>query len=250
MIRSILVDDEVNSLDALTILLAEYCPQVEITARCVSPQMALDVIRKSPPDLLFLDIEMPGCNGFELLDKLGSIPFPVIFTSGYDQYGIRAIKFSALDYVLKPIDPQELIAAVNKVQIQKHLPAPAQYELLLSQINNRDLRLNKLAIPTNDGYVLVSVDQIVFCEANDNYTHFRLRDGKNIIACRTLKEIEEQLAEFPFLIRVHHSYLVNLNEVLRYVRGEGGYLVMNDGTSINVSRSRKEPLLRKINFIK
>ena len=250
MIRAVLVDDEVNSLDALTILLDEFCPQVEVVARCPSPQMALDLIRKLSPDLLFLDIEMPGCNGFELLERLGSISFQVIFTTSHDQYGIKAIKFSALDYILKPIDPQELVAAVNKVQVQKHLPTPAQYEFLLSQIHNRDLQLHKLAIPTNDGFVLISVDQIAFCEANDNYTHFHLKGGKNIAACRTLKEIEEQLSEFPFLIRVHHSYLVNLNEVLRYVRGEGGYLVMNDGTSINVSRSRKEPLLRKINFIK
>jgi len=250
MIRAILVDDEVNSLDALTILLNEFCPQVEVIAKCPSPQMALDLIRKLSPDLLFLDIEMPGFNGFELLEKLGNISFPVIFTTSYDQYGIKAIKYSALDYILKPIDPQELVTAVNKVQVQKHLPTPAQYEFLLSQIHNRDLQLHKLAIPTNDGFVLISVDQIVFCEANDNYTHFRFKGGKNIAACRTLKEIEEQLAEFSFLIRVHHSYLVNLNEVLRYVRGEGGYLVMNDGTTINVSRSRKEPLLRKIHFIK
>jgi len=246
MIRSILVDDEVNSLDALNILLHEFCPQVEVVARCASPQMALESIRKLSPDLLFLDIEMPGFSGFELLEKLGPISFQVIFTTSYDQYGIKAIKFSALDYILKPIDPQELVAAVNKFQVQKHLPTPAQYEYLLSQIHNRDLQLHKLAIPTNDGYVLISVDQIVFCEANDNYTHFHLKGDKNIAACRTLKEIEEQLSEFSFLIRVHHSYLVNLNEVLRYVRGEGGYLVMNDGTSINVSRSRKEVLLKKL----
>lgn len=250
MIKAVLVDDEVNSLDALNILLSENCPQVEVIARFASPQMALDRIKQLSPDLLFLDIEMPGFNGFELLERLGSISFQVIFTTSYDQYGIKAIKFSALDYILKPIDPEELVAAVGKVQLEKHLPTPAQYELLLSRIHNRDLQLHKLAIPTNDGYVLISVDQIIFCEANDNYTHFHLRGGKNIAACRTLKEIEEQLSEFPFLIRVHHSYLVNLNEVLRYVRGEGGYLVMNDGTSINVSRSRKEPLLRKINFIK
>jgi two-component system LytT family response regulator len=250
MIRSILVDDEVHSLDALTILLNDFCPQVEVVARCPSAEMALNAIPKLSPDLLFLDIEMPLLNGFELLEKLGDISFPVIFTTSYDQYGIKAIKFSALDYLLKPIDPHELVAAVSKVQLQKHRPSQAQYEFLLSQIQNRDLQFHKLAIPTNDGYVLVSVDQIVFCEANDNYTHFNLKGGKNIAACRTLKEIEEQLSEFAFLIRVHHSYLVNLNEVARYVRGEGGYLVMNDGTSINVSRSRKEPLLRKINFIK
>ncbi len=250
MIRSVLVDDEVNSLDALTILLTEFCPQVEVVARFASPQLALDQIGQISPDLLFLDIEMPGFNGFQLLEQLGSIPFQVIFTTSYDQYGIKAIKFSALDYILKPIDPQELIAAVGKVQVQRHLPTAAQYEYLLSQIRNRTPQLSKLAIPTNDGYVLISVDQIIFCEANDNYTHFHLKGGKDIAACRTLKEVEEQLSEFSFLIRVHHSYLVNLNEVLKYVRGEGGYLVMNDGTSINVSRSRKEPLLKRINFIK
>ena len=250
MIRSILVDDEVNSLDALAILLNDFCPEVEVVARCASPQTAVELIRRLSPDLLFLDIEMPGFNGFELLERLGSIFFQVIFTTGYDQYGIKAIKFSALDYLLKPIDPHELTAAVRKVQVQKQLPIPAQYEFLLSQIHDRDLKLHKLAIPTNEGFVLISIDQIIACEANDNYTHFRLKGGKTIAACRTLKEIEEQLSEFPFLIRVHHSYLVNLNEVLRYVRGEGGYLVMNDGTTINVSRSRKEPLLRKINFIK
>ena len=250
MIRAILVDDEVNSLDALNILLNEYCPQVEVIARFAAPQLALDLVKQLSPDLLFLDIEMPGFNGFELLERLGTISFQVIFTTSYDQYGIKAIKFSALDYILKPIDPEELVAAVGKVQVRTHLPTPEQYELLLSQVHSRAPQLSKLAIPTNDGYVLISVDQIVFCEANDNYTHFHLRGGRNITACRTLKEIEEQLSEFSFLIRVHHSYLVNLNEVLKYVRGEGGYLVMNDGTSINVSRSRKEPLLRKINFIK
>jgi two-component system LytT family response regulator len=248
MIRAILVDDEVNSLDALAILLTEFCPHVEVIARFASPQMALDLIQKLSPDLLFLDIEMPGFNGFELLERLGAISFPVIFTTSYDQYGIKAIKFSALDYLLKPIDPQELVLAVSKVQIHQHLPSPVQYEFLLSQIRNRDF--HKLGVPTNDGFVLLSIDQILFCEANDNYTHFRLKGGKTIAACRTLKEIEEQLADFPFLIRVHHSYLVNLNEVSRYVRGEGGYLVMNDGSTVNVSRSRKEPLLKRINFIK
>lgn len=250
MIRAILVDDEVHSLDALTILLNDFCPQVEVIAKCASPQMALDVIKTSEPDLLFLDIEMPGLNGFELLERLENISFKVVFTTSYDQYGIKAIKFSALDYLLKPIDPQELIAAVSKVQSGQQKPTPAQYEFLLSQMHHRDQQFHKLALPTSDGYVLISVDQIVFCEANDNYTHFHLKDGKTTTACRTLKEVEEQLSEFPFLIRVHHSYLVNLNEISRYVRGEGGYLVMNEGTSINVSRSRKELLLKKINFIK
>jgi two-component system LytT family response regulator len=250
MIRSILVDDEVPGLDALAVLLNDFCPQVEIIARCPAAQKALEVITKLSPELLFLNIEMRGFSGFELLEMLGNINFQVIFMTRYHRFGTEAIKFSALDYLMKPIDPEELVAAVNKVHLQKNLPTPAQYEFLLSRIHNRKPQFHKLAIPMKDGYVLISVEQIVFCEANSNYTQFHLKGDKNITACRTLKEIEEQLSEFPFLVRVHQSYLVNLYEVARYVRGEGGYLIMNEGTSINVSRSRKGFLMAKINFIK
>ena len=244
MVKAILIDDEVHCLDTLSILINDYCPDVQIIERCMSAKQGLAAIGKHDPDLVFLDIEMPVMNGFELLEQFSSIPFAIIFTTSYDQYAIKAIRFSALDYLLKPIDPKELVAAVHKVQHQKHLPSPEQFAILMNQVKNKDVGFNKIAIPTADGFELIPAEQLVRCEADDNYTHIFLKDKKKITACRTLKEMEEQLQSFSSFLRVHHSYLVNLNEVTKYIRGEGGYLVMSDGSTVNVSRSRKEALLK------
>jgi len=244
MIKAILVDDEIHGLDTLGILLAEYCPEVQVIDRCSSAKKALASIAKATPDLLFLDIEMPVMNGFELLEQLNEIPFSVIFTTSYDQYAIKAIRFSALDYLLKPVDPKELIMAIQKVQKKKFPPTGEQLQILIQQLQHREGSLTRIAIPTSEGFELVPAEDIVRCEAHDNYTHLCLKNKTKIIASRTLKEIEEQLGEFPFFIRVHHSFMVNLNEVIKYVRGEGGYLVMSDDTTVNVSRSRKEALLK------
>ena len=234
MIKAIVVDDEIHCLETLSLQLSEYCPEVQLLEQCRSAKTGLEAIEKFKPDLVFLDIEMPSMNGFELLDQLSAISFAIIFTTSYDQYAIKAIRFSALDYLLKPIDPKELIIAIKKVQEQRHLPIAEQFQMLLKQVNGK-----------GNGFNNIHADQVIYCEANDNYTHFLMKNKSKIIACRTLKEIEEQLTDFPFFVRVHHSYLVNLNEVTKYVRGEGGYLVMSDGSSINVSRSRKEALLKR-----
>ncbi|AEV98394.1 DNA-binding response regulator [Niastella koreensis] len=244
MIKAILIDDELHCLDTLSILLKEYCPEVQIIERCHSGREGLLAIKKIDPDLVFLDIEMPGMNGFEMLEELSGVSFAIIFTTSYDQYAIRAIRFSALDYLLKPIDPNELINAVSKVITQRHLPMAEQFQMLLKQIRNKDHQFNKIALPTAEGFELVPADQVVRCEADDNYTHLYLKNKTKITACRTLKEVEEQLHDFTFFIRVHHSHVVNLNEVTKYIRGEGGYLVMSDSSSVNVSRSRKEALLK------
>ena len=244
MIKAILIDDEVHCLDTLNMLLSDHCPDVQVIEQCVLAKKGLEAIEKLKPDLVFLDIEMPVMNGFELLEQLTTISFPIIFTTSYDQYAIKAIRFSALDYLLKPIDPKELISAVQKVQEERHLPMAEQFQILLNQIQGKGSGFSKIAVPTAEGFELIYAEQIICCEANDNYTHFFLKNKNKIIACRTLKEIEEQLQGFPFFVRVHNSYLVNLNEVTRYIRGEGGYLVMSDGTSVNVSRSRKEALLK------
>lgn len=246
MIKAILIDDEGHCLETLGILLKEYCPQVTILDQCRSAKKGLESIEKIKPDLVFLDIEMPAMNGFELLEQFSEIPFAVIFTTSYDQYAIKAIRFSAMDYLLKPIDPKELIVAVQKVQEQKTLPIPEQFEMLLKQVNHKGNGFQKIAVPTAEGFELIPADQVVRCEADDNYTHLFLKTNNKIIACRTLKEMEEQLQDFSFFIRVHHSYLVNLNEVTKYIRGEGGYLIMTDGSTVNVSRSRKEMLLKKL----
>ena len=244
MIKAILVDDEVHCLDTLSILISDYCPEVQVMERCMSAKQGLAAIEKHQPALVFLDIEMPIMNGFELLENFHEIPFSVIFTTSYDQYAIKAIRFSALDYLLKPIDPKELVAAVHKVEVQKHTPTEEQFRMLMDQIKHKEKGFTKIAVPTSEGFELIPADQVICCEADDNYTHLFLKNKKKITACRTLKEMEEQLQGFTFFLRVHHSYLVNLNEVNKYVRGEGGYLVMSDGSTVNVSRSRKEALLK------
>jgi len=244
MIKVIIVDDELHCQDTLSILLTEYCPGLQIVERCNSGKSALLAIHKHEPELVFLDIEMPGMSGFQLLEHFPIIPFAVIFATSHDQYAIRAIRFSALDYLLKPIDPSELVTAVNKVKNQKYLPTTEQFTMLLNHIQNPEKAFHKIAIPTVDGYQLIPAEQVVRCEANDNYTSLYLKNMSRIIASRTLKEIEEQLINFTNFIRVHHSYIVNLNEVSKYIRGEGGYLIMSDGATVNVSRSRKEALLK------
>ena len=244
MIKAILVDDEEHCLDTLTMLINEYCPEVEILEQCASAKKALTAIEKYNPELVFLDIEMPVMNGFELLEQLNEINFSIVFTTSYDQYAIKAIRFSAFDYLLKPIDPKELIIAVHKAEVYKNKPAAVQLQMLMDQIHNKDSGFTKIAVPTFEGFELISADSVIRCEADDNYTYLFLKNKKKITACRSLKEMDEQLQDFKHFIRVHHSYLVNLNEVDKYVRGEGGYLVMSDGSTVNVSRSRKEALLK------
>jgi len=244
MISAILVDDEVHCLDTLNIILKDYCPEVDVLEQCSSAKKALVAIENLKPSIVFLDIEMPVMNGFELLEQFKDICFSVIFTTSYDQYAIRAIRFSALDYLLKPIDPKELMIAVRKAETQKSPPTSEQLKMLMDQLHHKENGFTKIAVPTAEGYELVPADNVIRCEANDNYTHLYLKNKNKITACRTLKEMEEQLEDFKHFVRVHHSYLVNLNEVTKYIRGEGGYLVMSDGSTVNVSRSRKEALLK------
>jgi two-component system LytT family response regulator len=244
MIKAILIDDEIHCLDTLSILISDYCPDVEMMARCITAKQGLAAVAEHQPSLVFLDIEMPVMNGFEFLEQFSEISFAVVFTTSYDQYAIKAIRFSALDYLLKPIDPRELIAAVNKIKTQKRLPVSEQYQMLMNQVKQKGGNFNKIAIPTAEGFELIPADQVMRCEADDNYTHVYLKNNIKMIACRTLKEMEEQLQDFSFFLRVHHSYLVNLNEVNKYIRGDGGYIIMSDGVTVNVSRSRKEALLK------
>lgn len=248
MIKAILVDDEVHCLDTLNILIEELCPQVQVVDKCTSAEAALAAIRRLSPTLVFLDIEMPYMNGFQMLEQLPDINFSLIFTTSYDQYAIKAIRFSALDYLLKPIEPNELVAAVKKVEFKNSLPLKEQFQLLFHKVSHRGGEFTKIAVPTLGGYELFPIDQLLSCEANDNYTKIYLKDKRKIVACRSMKEMEGQLQEFPSFIRVHNSFLVNLNEVTKYVRGEGGYVVMSDGSTINVSRGRKDALLKSFSI--
>jgi two-component system LytT family response regulator len=244
MIRTILIDDEGHCLKTLSHSLERYCPEVQIIEKCRSAKSGLEAIRLHHPSLIFLDIEMPVMNGFEMLEQFQSIPFAVIFTTGYDQYAIKAFKYSALDYLLKPVEPNELIAAIEKVKVGKPLPSSEQFDILLKQMNNRGHGFEKIAVPTAEGYELIRTDNIIRCEADDNYTRLFLKDNVRIVACRSLKEVEDLLENFPFFLRVHHSFLVNMNEVTKYIRSDGGYLVMSDGADVTISRSRKDALIK------
>lgn len=245
MINALIIDDEPYCCEVLATLLERYCPEVRVLAACPSGKEALKAIREGQPSLVFLDVEMPNMNGFEMLECLPAVNFHLIFTTGYDQYALKAIRFSALDYLLKPIDREELQAAVQKVVQQSQRPAAQQLELLLQKLKPASAPVNKLALPTMEGLQMVAIDSIVSCESDSNYTIVLLKNGQRLVVSRTLKDIESLLEEQPFA-RVHHSHLVNLNEVEKYVRGEGGYLVMSDNSVVDVSRSRKEALLKKL----
>lgn len=245
MIKAIIVDDEPYCCESLVTLLERYCPAVKVADICYSGKDALSAIQEQQPQIVFLDIEMPRMNGFEMLEKLPAINFEIIFTTSYDQYAIKAIRFSALDYLLKPVDREELQLAVRKVTEHVHRPLPQQLEILLQKIHQPVSSIQKIALPTMEGLHMIAVDSIISCASDSNYTIFLLKNKQKLIASRTLKEVEEMLEEYSFL-RVHHSHIVNLNEVNKYIKGEGGYLIMSDESSVDVSRSRKEMLLKKL----
>lgn len=242
MINAVLIDDEKNALDVLEMQLLQFCKEVNIIATANSGQKGIEAIKKHQPDLVFLDIEMPHKNGFDVLAETKQYNYKVVFTTAYDQFAIRAFKFSAVDYLLKPIDIIELQQAVEKAknkQENRHLDE--KLKLLLSQLQYSKLS-TRIALPVGDGMQLTDPDEIIRFESDSNYTHIFLVSGKKITLAKTLKEVEENTEGFPFF-RIHQSHLINLNHVLKYTRGEGAYVVMKDGTAITISRNRKEAFL-------
>ena len=243
-LKAIIVDDEPYCCETIATLLEES-RDVEIVSVCHNAADALVAIRKYSPDIVFLDVEMPKMNGFEMLEQLPQVNFEIIFTTSYDQYALKAIRFSAIDYLLKPVDEEELRTAIQKVIQRSQKPITQQLEILLQKIHQPSTPINKIAMPTMEGLQMIPVDSIISCESDSNYTILQLKNSKKLIVSRTLKEIEELLEEHSFL-RVHRCYLANMNEVEKYVKGEGGYLVMSDGTTIDVARNKKEVLLKKL----
>ena len=244
MLRAIIVDDEPYCCEALATLL-EDSPDIEVISVCHSAAEAFAAIKNYSPDLVFLDVEMPKMNGFEMLEQLPAVNFEIIFTTSYDQYALKAIRFSAIDYLLKPVDSEELQKAIQKVSQRSQKPIAQQLEILMQKFHQPSTPINKIAMPTMEGLQMIPVNSIMSCESDSNYTILKLKDNKKIIVSRTLKEIEELLEEHSFA-RVHRCYLANLNEVEKYVKGEGGYLVMSDSTTIDVARNKKEVLLKKL----
>jgi two-component system, LytTR family, response regulator len=245
MLKAIIIDDEPYCCEILAAMLESDCPDIVVVSICSNASDGLIAIRQHLPDIVFLDVEMPKMNGFEMLEQLPAINFHLIFTTSYDQYALKAIRFSAIDYLLKPIDREELKKAVQKVKERQQVTIPQQLEILMEKLKQNSNPASKIALPTMEGLQMIPIETIVSCESDDNYTNIKLKTGKKLLVTRSLKEIEEILEQHSF-IRVHRSYLVNLNEIEKYIKGEGGYLVMSDGTSIDVARNKKEVLLKKL----
>ncbi len=245
MLKAILIDDEKNSLETLRMELELNCPHVEIAQLCQGPEAGLAAISAIKPDLVFLDIQMPGMTGFELLRKLDKIEFEVIFVTAFDQYSMQAIKVSALDYLLKPVDGEELTRAVLKVEKNVALKqSSAQVDLLLTNLQS-SAGFSKIALPTLKGLDFISIEEILYCHADGNYTSIYTVDGEKYVISRTLSDFESMVDSGMFF-RTHKSYLVNLQYIKQYIKGSGGQVVLKDGSAIQVARARKELLMEMI----
>ncbi len=243
MIRVAIIDDEAAGRGIVLKNIERYFKtELEIVGEADSVKSGVMLINKVKPQLVFLDIRMQDGTGFDILDMLPEIDFVVVFVTSYDSYAIKAIKYSALDYILKPVDPDEFKNAVESA-IEK-----IGSQLFTAQIENlkdENKRFNKLALPSQEGVYLVNVDDVICCEADNNYTHFFLVGGIKYLVSRTLKEFDDILSNRQFC-RVHKSYLINLNHVVKYVQGEGGYVILTEKHKIDVSRRRKDELLKRL----
>lgn len=247
-LKAIIIDDELYCCETIATFL-ESINDIQIMAQCKNGIEGIEAIHKHKPDIVFLDVEMPKMNGFEMLQKLPCIQFEIIFTTSYDQYALKAIRLSAIDYLLKPIDEEELLYAIEKVRRHTNNPISQQLEILMQKLAGPKSKISKIALPTMDGLEMTSIDSIVYCESDSNYTIVYLKNAVKIVVSKTLKEIEELLQDYSF-VRVHRCFLVNINEVEKYKKGDGGYLILSNGSSVDVSKNRKELLLSKLQPIR
>ncbi len=236
----IIIDDERHCIKTLINLLEINFPEVHILESCLDSTRAYDLIQLHKPDFIFLDIEMPLLNGFDLLSKFENLFFDVVFTTAYDSYAVKAIKYSALDYLLKPISKEDLAAAIEKIKSKQSSISTRQLQMATA-VHNRQLP-DTIAMPTSDGLTFASVNDIVFCMAESGYTRISFADKSEIMLSKTLGDVDELLSEYHFF-RIHHSTLINLKHVKQYVRGEGGEVIMSNGASLQVARTRKMDFL-------
>ena len=238
-LNAILVEDEETSREILRNYLTKYCPNISLIGEASNVDEALVLIRNNDLDVVFLDVEMPYGNAFDLLDKVGDIDFETIFVTAYNHYAIDALNAHASYYLMKPISIDELIKAVDYVLEIKTKEDALQDQVLVPKIN---IVNGKITIPQQDGFEVLETSEIMYCKADDNYTEIYLKNNKKKLVSKTLKYIEENLAEANFA-RVHKSYLINVNEVVKYVKGKGGSVVLSNGKKIMVSASKKSNLL-------
>jgi len=245
IIKTIIIDDEEDGREALR-MAADYCPQLEIIAVCESAHDGLKAISEKKPDLVFLDIQMPHMSGFEMLQQLKTVDFQVIFVTAFDQYAIKAIKFSALDYLLKPIDIDELQTAVKKINVSENSDQNEyQLQALYKNIPKNKVVSKRFAVPTLEGLLFLNSSEIIFCKADGNYTTIYLTGKRELVVSKALGDFEEFLESEGFY-RIHHSYLININHLQEYVKGEGGYVKLTEGYHADVSRRKKEQFLKQL----
>jgi len=242
MVRILLVDDEKDALEALEWKLNNYIDDIEVTS-CDSPIKAIELINDEKPDVVFLDIQMPEMDGFSMIEKVTNRDFNLIFTTAHDEFALRAIKVSAIDYLLKPVDKDELLAAMDKVKRpEKNELLENKLQLLLNNLKTNDDKINITA----DGKVyLLDQEDVIMLKSDKSYTTIFLKNGKEILVSKTLKEVEKKFM-FSQFFRVHNSYLINLDHVKEYVKGLGGELIMTNGLKASLSRNRKAELFKKL----
>lgn len=243
MLKAMIIDDEPDSLRLLSLELEKYCPEVRVVATCADSESGLQTLLALKPDLLFLDIEMPRMNGFQLLEQAGGLSFGLIFTTAYDQYAVKAFKYSAVDYLMKPIESEELKAAVEKARGQQALNHQ-HLEVLQQQLSHSHAtQPEKIALPNRHGYTFVDFKKILYCESDGNYTKVFLDTGEIFLVTKNLGEIEDLLSDLGFF-RAHKQYLVQINRIKEFFKDEGTYLTMENNASIPVARNRVEDFKR------
>ncbi|MBX9785502.1 MAG: LytTR family DNA-binding domain-containing protein [Chitinophagaceae bacterium] len=244
-LKAILVDDELSSLQNLKQKLIEFCPDVKVIAEAQQPEEALLLIRHHKPDVIFLDIEMPRMSGFRMLDELGSYDFDIIFTTAYNHYAVEAIRISAFDYLTKPIAIKDLQNAVERLAKERTSSTREKLDILRQSLSESKSQEDKIAVPTGEGLEFIIIKNIIHIESSSNYSKLFLSDGKTMLVTKLLKDFEDMLAPYRFY-RVHNSHLINLNYIKKYIRGEGGQVVLQTGETIDVARRKKDEFLKLI----
>ncbi len=250
MLKALLVDDENKSRESLKILIEDFCSGVEVVAMASTVDEALTALNTTSPNIVFLDIRMNKETGFDFLNRCNKIDFQVVFTTAYSEYAIDAIKFSALDYLLKPINIEDLKNAIAKAEKKfsgDDLKEKVDFLLQNFKVDSSDNF--KLVLPTSEGLIFINFKDILYCEASSNYTIFHMRDSKKYVVSKTLKEYEDLLVNYNFF-RIHNSFLINLREIVKYVKGDGGYVVLSNDKSLDVSKRKKEFFLTKLSTSK
>ena len=249
MYSALLIDDEIHCNESLALLLAKNYPEIRVVEKFTDARKAQEYLRSYPVDLVFLDIEMPGMNGFELLSSLEQLSFDVVFVTAYDQYAIKAFAYSAISYLLKPVDEEDLRDTISRWQEKKNKTlALSQLSIMHELLTNTSKLKTKVALPTSEGLEFLEIRSIVRCESESNYTRLYCEDKSKHLICRTLKEVERVLQESGF-VRVHHSHLINPQYIRKFIRNDGGYIVMDDGEQISVSRTKKDRLFELFNTV-